>query len=150
MFQNLDTSIHGINTTNETRETKEETSELTTQAALNEHKHRVWYLVVQLSGDKHFCLNHSTMWLSHRNSMAHTKFVALSLSPDWTQCEKKLQAQWGQTELRAKPESMGTPCETHLSLGYASIGLSRQAGGGEKQEGDALKPSATGTTKQTT
>lgn len=35
---------------------------------------------------------------------------------------------------------MGTPCETHLSLGYASIGLSRQAGEGEKQEGDASKP----------
>lgn len=42
---------------------------------------------------------------------------------------------------------MGTPCETHLSLGYASIGLSRQAGEGEKQEGDASKLVSTGTPK---
>ena len=40
---------------------------------------------------------------------------------------------------------MGTPCETHLSLGYASIGLSRQAGRGEKQEGDASKLLSSGT-----
>lgn len=96
------------------------------------------------------------MWLSHRNPVAHTvtshyKSVALNFSwPDWTLCEKKLKAQWGQAELRAKPGNMGTPRETHLPLGYASIGLSRQAGGGEKQQSDASKLSATGTPKQIT
>lgn len=68
--------------------------------------------------------------------------------PDQTTCKKKREAQWDQTELRSKPKSVGTPCETHLSLGYASIGLSRQAGGGEKQEGDASKPLSTSTQAQ--
>lgn len=53
-------------------------------------------------------------------------------------CEEKLKTKWKQGEQGREIESMRTPCETHLSLGYASIGLSRQAGGGEKQEGDAL------------
>lgn len=45
-----------------------------------------------------------------------------------------------------KPESLGT----HLPLGYASIGLSRQAGEGKKQERDASKPLATSAPKQIT
>lgn len=40
-----------------------------------------------------------------------------------------------------KVRTWGTPRRTHLSLGYASTGLSRQAGG-EKHEGDALKVSS--------